>query len=128
MKKRSGERAATTLTVLSIGVLTAAGLLRAQDALVRVSEMEARRAVVKKVEPEYPAMARQIRLSGQVQLDVVIAETGVVEKVNVIKGNVLLSSSAVSALKKWKFTPFMGAASKPAKAIASLTFDFRLGS
>jgi protein TonB len=96
--------------------------------MVRVSEAEARRAVVKKVEPEYPAMARQVRLSGQVQVDVVIAETGAVEKINVIKGNVLLSSSAVSALKKWRFTPFTAGASKPARAIASLTFDFRLGS
>jgi TonB family protein len=108
--------------VIVICLLGCSGLLRAQDALVRVSETEARRAVVKKVEPEYPAMARQIRLSGQVQLDVVIAETGAVEKINVIKGNVLLSSSAVSALKKWRFTP------RPGKAIASLTFDFRLGS
>jgi TonB family protein len=96
--------------------------------MVRVSEAEARRAVVKKVEPEYPAMARQVRLSGQVQVDVVIAETGAVEKINVIKGNVLLSSSTVSALKKWRFTPFTAGASKPARAIASLTFDFRLGS
>ena len=110
------------------GLLACAGLLPAQDALLRVSETEARKAVVKKVEPEYPAMARQIRLSGQVQVDVVIAETGVVEKVNVIKGNVLLSNSAVSALKKWRFTPFTGGASKPTKAITSLTFDFRLGS
>jgi TonB family protein len=108
-------------------ILACAVLLSAQDALLRVSETEARKAVLKKVEPEYPAMARQIRLSGQVQVDVVIAETGAVEKVSVIKGNVLLSNSAVSALKKWKFTPFAGAANKPAKAIASLTFDFRLG-
>jgi TonB family protein len=116
------------LSVATIWLLACSGLLTAQDALLRVSETEARKAVVKKVEPEYPAMARQIRLSGQVQVDVVIAETGAVEKVSVLKGNVLLSNSAVSALKKWKFTPFAGAANKPAKAIASLTFDFRLGS
>jgi periplasmic protein TonB len=123
MRQRPG---ATTLTVICL--FGCVGFLRAQGVIVRVSETEARRAVVKKVEPEYPAMARQIRLSGQVQVDVVIAETGVVEKVNVIKGNVLLSNSAVSALKKWRFTPFTGGASKPTKAIASLTFDFRLGS
>jgi protein TonB len=126
MKKWPGERMYAAVTVLC--VMACAGLLPAQDALLRVSESEARKAIVKKVEPEYPAMARQIRLSGQVQVDVVIAETGAVEKVSVIKGNVLLSNSAVSALKKWKFTPFAGASNKPAKAIASLTFDFRLGS
>jgi protein TonB len=115
-------------TLSTICLLACAGSLAAQAALLRVSENDARKAIVKKIDPEYPAMARQIRLSGQVQVDVVIAETGVVEKVNVIKGNVLLSNAAVSALKKWRFTPFAGAANKPAKAIASLTFDFRLGS
>jgi len=109
-------------------MLACTRLLPAHETLLRVSESDARKAIVKKVEPEYPAMARQIRLSGQVQVDVVIGESGAVEKVSVLKGNVLLSNSAVSALRKWKFTPFAGAANKPAKAVASLTFDFRLGS
>jgi periplasmic protein TonB len=126
MKQWSGKRMPGALA--SLCLLVCAGLLPAQDGLLRVSESDARKAVIKKVEPEYPAMARQIRLSGQVQVDVVIAETGAVEKVNVIKGNVLLSNSAVAALKKWKFTPFAGTANRPSKAIASLTFDFRLGS
>jgi TonB family protein len=116
------------LVLATICLFACAGLLAAQDALLRVSEFEARKAIIKKVDPEYPAMARQVRLSGKVQVDVVIAETGSVEKVSVIKGNVLLSNSAVYALKKWKFTPFAGAANKPAKAITSLTFDFHLGS
>lgn len=111
----------------AICVLAAPRGLESQDAMLRVSESEARKAVVKKIEPEYPAMARQIRISGQVQVDVVIGVSGNVESVKVLKGNALLSSSAVTALKKWKFTPFMGAGNKPAKAITSLTFDFRLG-
>ena len=101
--------------------------LRASEVnVVRIGESEARKAVLKKVDPEYPAMARQVRLTGQVQVDVLIAPTGAVEQVNILKGNALLSSSAVSALKKWKFTPFTGAGNKPTRAITSLTFDFRL--
>ncbi len=100
------------------------GLL-ADDTTVRISESDARRAAVKRVEPEYPAMARQVRLSGQVQVDVLIDVNGAVEKCTVLKGNVLLSNSAVSALKKWKFTPF-SSAGQPAKAVTSITFDFRL--
>ncbi len=101
--------------------------LVSEDAMVRIAENDARKAVVKKVEPEYPAMARQVRVSGQVQVDVVIDASGNVESVKVLKGNSLLSSSAVSALKKWKFAPFVGAGNKPSKAVTSLTFDFRLG-
>ena len=100
----------------------------AQEPPLRVSEADARKAVVKKIEPEYPAMARQVRLSGRVQVDVIIDAAGNVEKVNIVRGNVLLSSSAANALKRWKFTPFTGAGAKPVKAIASLTFDFHLQS
>jgi hypothetical protein len=53
---------------------------------------------------------------------------GNVEKVSVVRGNVLLSNSAAGALKRWKFTPFVGVDNKPARLIASLTFDFHLQS
>jgi protein TonB len=100
--------------------------LSAQEVVLRVTESEARRAIVKKVEPEYPAMARQVRMSGQVQLDVLIDASGNVETVKVLKGNALLSNSAVTAMKKWKFAPFT-VDNKRSKAVTSLTFDFRIG-
>ena len=109
-------------------LLACGGFAQTQEPLMRVSETEARKAVVKKIEPEYPAMARQVRLSGQVQVDVIIDAAGNVEKVNVVRGNVLLSNSAANALKRWKFTPFTGGGAKPTRAIASLTFDFHLQS
>jgi len=124
MNQRSGTRAVAPILVTCF--LAWSGL--AQEPLMRVSESDARKAVVKKIEPEYPAMARQVRLSGQVQVDVIIDAAGNVEKVNVVRGNVLLSSSAANALKRWKFTPFTGAGDKPVRAIASLTFDFHLQS
>ena len=114
----------TIAAVCVLAVVGGCGLL-ADDTTVRISESDARKAAVKKVEPEYPAMARQVRLTGQVQVDVLIDVNGAVEKCTVRKGNVLLSNSAVAALKKWKFTPF-SSAGQPAKAVASITFDFRL--
>jgi len=101
--------------------------LGAEDVIVRISENVARKAILKKIEPEYPAMARQVRMSGQVQLDVLIDASGNVETVKILRGNALLSSSAVTALKKWKFAPFTGVDNKRSKAITSITFDFRLG-
>src|SRR6266516_6850371 len=105
MNQRSGMRAVVPFLVTCL--LAWSGL--AQEPLMRVSETNARKAVIKKIEPEYPAMARQVRLSGQVQVDVIIDAGGNVEKVNVVRGNVLLSNSAANALKRWKFTPFTGA-------------------
>jgi len=63
MNQRSGTRAVAPILVTCF--LAWSGL--AQEPLMRVSESDARKAVVKKIEPEYPAMARQVRLSGQVQ-------------------------------------------------------------
>jgi TonB family protein len=125
MTLRSTVCAAAALA--AIAVLAPSNGLRAEDDILRIAESDARKAVVKKVEPEYPAMARQVRVSGQVQVDVLIDPSGAVESVKILRGNALLSNSAVAALKKWKFSPFLGAGNKPSKAITSLTFDFRLG-
>jgi protein TonB len=119
------KRGPWTIAAVCILVAMSGRGLLADDTTVRISESDARRAAVKRVEPEYPAMARQVRLSGQVQVDVLIDVNGAVEKCTVLKGNVLLSNSAVTALKKWRFTPF-SAAGQPARAVASITFDFRL--
>jgi protein TonB len=119
------DRVASATAVACILALAYGGWLQAEDVTVRISESDARKAAIKRVEPEYPAMARQVRLSGQVQVDVLIGPNGLVEKCTVLKGNVLLSNSAVSALKKWKFAPF-SSEGQPTKAITVITFEFRL--
>ena len=100
-----------------------AGVAQAQT--VRLPEAEAKKAVTQKVDPEYPPMARQLRLSGRVQLEVYIDEQGAVEKVEAANGNPILTAAASNAVKKWKFTPVQ-AGGKPAKAVTTLTFDFKL--
>ena len=93
--------------------------------LVRVSEAEARKQLTTKVDPEYPPMAKQMRLSGRVQVDCFIDATGAVEKVQVMNGNALFTSAINNAMKRWKFRPIEanGQATKP---VASFVFDFKL--
>ena len=100
-------------------------VLHAQDGFVRVTEPEAKKAIVSKVEPEYPAMAKQMRVTGRVQVDVFVAADGSVDKVQALNGNMLLSNAAVNAVKHWKFSPIT-ANGKPCKAVTTLTFDFKL--
>ena len=108
------------LRVLVCALLLAA-LMFAQDAsLVRVPEADAKKAVASKVDPEYPSIARQMKLSGRVVVDVVIDETGKVENAKPVSGNQLLSGAAVAAVKKWKFNSF------DKKVVTSLAFDFKL--
>jgi TonB family protein len=104
---------------------TRATWLAAQEKVVQVTESQLRAAVIRKVEPEYPAVARQIRLTGEVELEVVVDLTGAVEKVTVRRGNTLLSGSGVQAIKKWKFNPFR-ADGQPARAVGPIKFSFQI--
>ncbi len=96
----------------------------AQEAGKRVSRAEAAGAVVYKTEPEYPFIAKQLKLQGSVELEAVIAENGTVEKVNVLSGNPVLTKPAAESLKKWKFKPFL-ADGKPARVVAPVSMLFK---
>ncbi len=90
---------------------------------LRVSEEDGKRAVVAKVLPVMPPLARQAHLSGKVVVDMTVMEDGKVEKVDVVSGNPILAGAVANATKQWMFTPFQsnGAA---AKAIVRATFAF----
>ncbi len=57
------------------------------------------------VRPDYPFLARQARIQGQVQIDAILDEQGNVVEVKVVSGPPLLYQAAVDALKKWKYEP-----------------------
>jgi len=61
--------------------------------------------LVRRVEPIYPALARQIRLSGQVRLHAVIAVDGTIASLEVMDGNPLLVRSALDAVGQWRYRP-----------------------
>ena len=113
------------IAALCLGSAFVANLLPADDALVRIAEDEAKKLAVSRVNPEYPAMAKQMRLAGKVLVDCVIDTDGGVETVKVVNGNPLLSGAVTSAVKRWKFSPVQ-ANGKAIRAIAGLTFDFKL--
>ncbi len=109
--------------LLALCLMVAVAPLCAQDAPVRISPDEAQGAVVNKVSPDYPEMARKMKLTGKVELDAVIDEAGAVESIKVIKGNPLLTGSARIALKKWKFKP-IERDGKAVKASCVFAFNF----
>lgn len=103
--------------------LALAGLAGAAD--LRVSTPDALKAAIKKQQPEYPSVARQMKVGGKVEVDVIIDAEGNVADVKILSGNALLTGAVVNAVKRWKFTPFTQNGA-PAKAIAALDFDFKL--
>jgi protein TonB len=92
---------------------------------LHVSQTEAVKAAREKVQPDYPAMAKQLHLEGNVQIEAHISETGSVDEVKPLTGNAVLMNAAVAAIKKWRFTPFT-ADGKPTRAVADLSFNFKL--
>jgi len=63
------------------------------------------RKVVQQVAPVYPEIARRMRLSGQVRLEVIVLADGKVKSVKALGGHPLLVSAAEDAVKRWKFEP-----------------------
>jgi TonB family protein len=120
----------TRMGILNVRTISAGLLLlvlaipsRAEEEPRRISQDEAKRAVTSKTVPEYPVMARQMKLTGTVELDAYVDTRGRVDRVQVINGNALLTSAAANALKRWTFTPFT-TEGKPVRALARFTFSF----
>jgi protein TonB len=61
--------------------------------------------LVRRVEPVYPPMARQIRRSGKVELHALIAADGTVQSLELVSGEPLLVQSALDAVKQWRYKP-----------------------
>jgi len=77
------------------------------------------------VQPDYPAIAKQLKIEGAVELEAVVSEGGAVEKVNIVSGNPVLTRPAADALKKWKFAPFT-ADGKTVKAVVPVSLNFKM--
>ena len=108
----------TLLALLSIGAcLPVAGE-------VKVTHAEAVKNALRRPNPDYNPMARQMRIQGDVEVEVKIAESGDVADVKVVTGNPMLSQPVVRTVKEWKFTPFTEDG-KPAPAVATLRFTFK---
>src|SRR5450432_1516200 len=92
---------------------------------LQLTEVELRRSAIQSVDPEYPAVARQIRLTGEVELEIAVDVAGAVEKATLLKGNSLLAGTSLQAIRKWRFNPFR-ASGQPARATGIIKFNFQI--
>jgi len=63
------------------------------------------RAVVRRVQPAYPEIARRLSLEGLVMVTAEVAADGHVKSVGVVSGNAILAQSALRAVREWVFSP-----------------------
>jgi periplasmic protein TonB len=66
---------------------------------------DARQVLSHPVRPEYPLLARQMKVQGQVELQAWIGKDGGIQNLNVLAGPTILADAARAAVKQWRFKP-----------------------
>src|SRR5271155_1791323 len=74
---------------------------------VRVSQGVSAGLLVRRVNPNYPPLARQARIQGQVVLRAVISKDGSIENLTLVSGHPMLAPAAIDAVKQWKYKPYL---------------------
>ena len=103
----------TVLAVLAMIFLVVGASFAQQD------EVSVDRKVVDRVMAQYPAMARTLRLSGSVRVEVVVSPNGTVRSLQVKGGHPLLAAAAADAVRRWKWVP----AKSETKQAVTVNFD-----
>ncbi|HSB74349.1 MAG TPA: energy transducer TonB, partial [Terriglobales bacterium] len=92
---------------------------------VRVSQGVTQGLLVRKVNPQYPAMARDSRLEGDVLLEAVIGTDGSVRDLRVVSGPALLVGPAMQAVRQWRYKPYL-LNGQPVEVETQIKLQFRL--
>src|SRR5215475_12883580 len=74
---------------------------------VRVSLGVSQGLLIKKVQPNYPPLARQARIQGTVLLQAEISKDGAIENLRLINGHPMLAPAAIEAVRQWRYRPYM---------------------
>jgi len=71
-----------------------------------------------KVEPVYPELARRMRLSGVVKVQLTVAPNGTVKDAKLVGGHPVLANAVLEAVKKWRYE------ARPQETTENLQFRF----
>lgn len=75
--------------------------------------------------PEYPDIARQAGVEGDVTLRVVIGKDGLVSNVTPLSGEPVLTRAAMEAVEHWRYAPVL-VGGRPIGVVTTVTVAFRL--
>jgi TonB family protein len=81
--------------------------------------------VARSVQPDYPVLARQMRVQGSVILQALIGRDGTIQDLRILSGPPILANAAEEAVRQWHFKPhFVG--SQPVETRANITVNFTI--
>jgi protein TonB len=81
--------------------------------------------LVRRVEPEYPSLAVQARLSALIILEAHVDTRGQVRDVKVLRGAPLFDEAAIAAVKQWRYQPLL-LNGTPTEFLLTVTVNFNL--
>jgi protein TonB len=62
--------------------------------------------LLRRVEPEYPTMAKKMRIAGDVVLSARVTKDGWVANVKKVSGSSLLAEEAMRVVRQWRYEPY----------------------
>jgi len=74
---------------------------------VRVSTGVATGLLLRKVQPNYPPLAKAARIQGHVLLQAEISKDGTIQNLKLISGHPMLAPAAIEAVKQWRYKPYL---------------------
>ena len=63
--------------------------------------------VSRSVQPEYPVLAKQMKVQGAVVLQALIGREGSIQDLHVVTGPAILAAAAQEAVRQWHFKPYL---------------------
>jgi TonB family protein len=103
---------------------TAANLTSDVAERVQMSAVAAE-IVARPVKPDYPLLARQMKVQGSVILKALIGRDGVIQNLRIVSGPRILSSAAEDAVRQWHFKPHLEG-SEAVETEAKITVNFTI--
>jgi protein TonB len=81
--------------------------------------------VSRSVRPNYPLLARQMKVQGSVILQALIGKDGIIQNLRVVSGPHILASAAQDAVRQWHFKPHLEGA-EAVETEAKITVNFTI--
>lgn len=86
---------------------------------------DAAQTVVRSVAPDYPLLARQMKVQGAVILQALISRDGNIEELHIVSGPDILAAAAREAVRQWHFRPYYQNG-RPVQTQARVTVNFTI--
>jgi periplasmic protein TonB len=81
--------------------------------------------LVRRVQPEYPSIARIAGIQGAVVIQAMISKDGTIENLRVLSGHPILIRAAKDAVKQWRYRPYF-LNGEPIEVETQITVNFTL--